>query len=441
MTEYSCRGTRDLSTASSTLERRALLKTAVGGAAGVSLAGCLGAYETVAGSSDEEEPITIGILTPDPNSDFIGRSIEHGVELAVDQLNDEDGILGREIETVIGDTNGSPLEARRQYDRLVLEEGADVTIGMFASEALEGIIDKIAEQETVHITAGSATSAVSRLVHERYDDYKYHFRAGPVNDVTLGQVQLDFLDEMGPEIGWDSVALLAEDYAWNDGVWETYEENLPTDTTDVTMWDRYSPSTNDFSEIYDEVAESGADAAYISTAHTGTDALLDWATEEREFAFGGIHVPMQLPEYYGMVGGACRYGVGYASATATSEMTEYTRPFVNDYEEFHDGSTPVYTGYIAYDAVNLFAEAVERAESLDSDLLVDELEETEHTGTTGTIEFYDRNHPHAHDVVYGEDNVHPVFFQWREDDTGRGVQETIWPHEQATTEYVNPEWL
>ena len=224
-------------------------------------------------------------------------------------------------------------------------------------------------------------------------------------------------------------------------MWETFEENLPTDTTDVTIWDRYSPATNDFSDIYDAVVESGADAAYISTAHTGTDAILDWAMDQREFAFGGIHVPMQLPEYYGMVNGACRYGVGYASATATSELTENTQPFVDDYEAFHDGSTPVYTGYIAYDAVNLFAEAVERADSLDSDVLVDELEATEHTGTTGTIEFYDRDHPHAHDVVYGEDNVHPVFFQWREDGDGAGIQETIWPRDQATADYVDASWL
>ncbi len=88
------------------LDRRRVLKTTAGGAAGLSLAGCLETAGSVVGD-DDADPVTIGVLAPNPESDATGRSIVRGAQLAVDQLKDDDGILGREVEMVVGDTNGS----------------------------------------------------------------------------------------------------------------------------------------------------------------------------------------------------------------------------------------------------------------------------------------------------------------------------------------------
>lgn len=432
----------------SDLRRRRFLTTA-SGVASLSVAGCLETAGTITGGSGDEDPITIGALAPDPDSDFIGRSMVRGAQVAVDELNDNGGIDGRDVELVVGDTNGSPLEARRQYQRLVLDEGADVTVGVFASEALMNIVDDIAEQETIHLTSGAATAAVSRLVKERYDDYKYHFRVGPNNDHDLGRMQVDFVDDMAADMGWDSVAVLAEDYEWTEGPWEVYQNQLAETGVDIVMERRYPPATDDFSEIYNEVAEAEADAAFITTAHTGTAALLDWSYPNRPelppqpqpFAFGGIHVPMQLPSYYEMVGGACRFGVGQSSATAQSTRTEKTQPFIKAYQETYGGDKPVYTGYHTYDGVALFADAVEKTGTLDSDELVSTIEEASFTGSSGTVEFYDRNHEFPHDLKYDPDDPDATYFQWQENEDGQGVQEIIWPESQATSEYMTPSWL
>ncbi|WP_169332646.1 ABC transporter substrate-binding protein [Haloterrigena salina] len=422
------------------LDRRHVLKTTASGVVGLSLAGCIETVGSVVGSADID-PVTIGVLAPDPDSNSTGQSIVEGAEIARDQLNDDDGIDGRAVELAIGDTNGSPPEARRQYQRLVLEEGADVTIGVATSEVLIHLMDDIAEQEIPHLTVGSATTAASQMVSDQYEEYKYHFRVGPINDVNLAETQIDFLDEMGPELDWGSVAILVEDYDWTERLWEVYQNQLGDTAVDVAMQKRYEPATDDFSDIYDEVERTGADAAIIAAAHTGTQAVMDWGPAERPFAFNGIHVPMQLSSYYGRVDGACRYATGYAFATPTTEITEKTLPFVDEYQRRNDGSAPVYTGYISFDAVKLFAKAVEEAGTFDSDDLVSELEDISVTGTTGTIEFHDSSHEHAHDVIYGEDNVHPLFFQWQENDDGTGVQQTIWPEEHKTADYAEPDWF
>ncbi|WP_408957197.1 ABC transporter substrate-binding protein [Natrinema sp. 74] len=424
------------------LDRRRVLKTTAGGAAGLSLAGCLGTAGSIVGGNDVE-PVTIGVLAPNPDSDSTGRSIVRGAQIAVRELREADGINGRDVEMVVGDTNSSSLEARRQYQRLILEEGADVTVGISTSEALVELMDDIAEQQTLHLTAGAATTTASQKVNEEYETYKYHFRVGPINGSNLAQAQIDFLSEKGADIGWNSVAVLAEDYDWTKGLWAFYQSHFDDLDIDVTMWDRYPPATDDFSSIYDDVEASGADAAFISTAHTGTAALQDWGPAEREFAFGGIHVPMQLPSYYRLTDGACRFAVGYASATETSKLTSETQPFVKSYKDTYNGRSPVYTGFIAYDAVKLFARAANETKTTDSEKLVGKLEDMSFTGTTGKIAFHGPDHQYAHDVIYGEEYVHPVYFQWQENDDGGGSQEVIWPDQHAPDDakYLDPNWF
>ncbi|WP_222916938.1 ABC transporter substrate-binding protein [Natrinema sp. SYSU A 869] len=427
-----------------TVDRRRLLKTTGGVAAGTAFAGCLETAGSVVGSSDGADPVKIGLLAPDPDSDMIGRSMYRSAELAVKELNENNRLDGRQVELVLGDTNSSPQEARRQYQRLILDENVDVTTGVFASEALLGIIDDIAEQQTIHLTTGAATTKVSQMVREQYEDYKYHFRVGPNNDVDLGRMQIDFLKDMAGEVGWDSIALLAEDYEWTEKPWEVYQSRIEETGVDVALEERYPPAIDSFESRYDEVEAADADAIFITTAHTGTSALLDWGVPEREFDFGGIHVPMQLPAYYDLVGGKCQYGIGQTSATATSEITDKTQDFVNAYKGMHGGSNPVYTGYHTYDAIKLFAHTIEQEGTFDHEQLVPALEDVSFTGSAGTAEFYDQGTdvegtPVDHDLVYRKEET--IYFQWQETDDGEGRQEVIWPPEEATADYVTPSWL
>lgn len=419
--------------------RRRFLKATAGVGAGVSLTGCLGQYQ-VLGGTDSEEPVKIGLLAPSPNSNRMGRSMKQAADLAVTHLNEEGGILGREVELVVGNTKESSLEARREYQRLILEENVDATAGVFSSEALLSIIDDIAEQQTLHLTSGAATSEVSRMVRDDYERYKYHFRIGPNNDIDLGRIQMDFLTEMYEELGWNSIALLAEDYDWTEKPWEVYQDRLADTDIDVVLEERYPAATNDFSSLYDRVEAADADATFITTAHTGNAALLDWQLpSKRSFGFGGVHVPMQLPAYYDMVGGLCRYAVSQTSSTAKTSITEKTQDFVTAYQDEFGGKNPIYTGYHTYDGVRAIAHAAEESNSLDSDDMVGALENASHPGYAATVEFYGRDSETPHDLVYNYGET--VYFQWQENENGEGVQEAIWPPDKKTADYVTPPWL
>ncbi|MFC6716608.1 ABC transporter substrate-binding protein [Natrialbaceae archaeon GCM10025810] len=433
------------------VRRRHVLKAGAGGALGVSLAGCLDVYGSLTGGASDEDVVKIGLLAPDPTEggEVAGFSMKNAAELAVSELNDPDsdigtneldepGINGTDVELVVADTNDSSRETKRQYHELILEHDVDVTVGIFSSDGLMNIVDDIAEQETVHLTTGAATTQASSLVREEYESYKYHFRVGPRNDHDLAVCQLDFLEDMYDVLGWESITLLTEDHSWTQEIQNVYEDGFDDLAVDVVDHVRYSASKDDFTDVYDEAEAEGVDAVYVTMAHTGVPAVLDWAGNY-PFAFAGIHVPLQYPQMWDTLGGRAEYAVTNATAAATAELTEYTIPFADKYLEEYDHQ-PVYSGYIAYDAIKLFAETATEIGTTESSELVEGLEEARFNGTTGTIEFYDESHDYPHDVVYGEDNVQSSFVQWQDDGDGNGVQEVIWPERIETAEYQEPEW-
>jgi branched-chain amino acid transport system substrate-binding protein len=305
-------------------------------------------------------------------------------------------------------------------------------------------MDDIAGAQTVHMTTGAASPDASAQVNSNYEQYKYHFRTGPINAHHLGVNLVDFMEAKVDDLGWESVAVLVEDYTWTEPVSAVLNDQLGDAGVEIAMNQRYASGTEDFNPIYDSVEDSGADAAFIAMAHTGTAAVLQWAQQQRPFDFGGIHVPMQLPSYYQAVQGACAYGVTQNSATPQSEVTDQTVPFANAYnEEF--GSFPVYTGYISYDAIKQYASVVGEAGDVAADAVISGLEESSYTGTVGTIEYYGPDHEFAHDVKYDPELVYPVYQQWQPEDPQNpqagGTQEVIFPDDLTTAEYQSPPWV
>jgi branched-chain amino acid transport system substrate-binding protein len=422
------------------VDRRRFLRVAGSGVAATSLAGCTGGTQSDgAGDQQLDEPIQIGVLAPEPANNPIGASIANSAKLAAQQLND-DGVLGANVEVTVKDTKEDPATGQSKYQELTVGQQVDVTTGVFTSEVMLNLMSSIAQQQTLHLSTGAASPETTRRVAEDYERFKYYFRTGPVNSHFLGQNMVDFAKANFESMGWDSVAILAEDYTWTEPISEALNGALGEAGIDVPVNKRYASGTENFSPIYDEVANAGVDAAYVVMAHTGTSAVVQWAKQQRPFGFGGIHVPMQLPSYYEAVNGACRYALTQNSATPNSEITDETVPYANSYQEEYD-KYPVYTGYITFDAVKMYAEAVKQAGSKESDQLVSQLEEMSYTGTTTeNLEYYGRDEQYPHDVKYGKKHAWPVWLQWREND-GSGNQEVVWPENLATKEYRSPPWV
>jgi branched-chain amino acid transport system substrate-binding protein len=102
-------------------------------------------------------------------------------------------------------------------------------------------------------------------------------------------------------------------------------------------------------------------------------------------------------------------------------------------------------GLGTYDAINIYKNGVEEAGTADynNDLdgIVEALEQTDHTGVSGQIQFFAPDHEYPHDVKVSDDLLPFTQVQWQEDGDGGGVRECVFPEQFATAEHVLPPWL
>jgi branched-chain amino acid transport system substrate-binding protein len=375
-----------------------------------------------------------------PADASFGASILNSAKLAAEEMNADNGIAGADVEVITKDTMDQPSTARTGYQELTTSDNVHGTVGIFGSEQLLALMPEIASAQTPHLTAGAATPKAPEQVAQDYETNKYWFRVGPVNSVFLGESLVQFAEDRFDAMGWEKIAVIAEDFEWTtpitDGIKSELEDRVGVEVTEVR---RVASGTQDFTPIYDQLEAAEVDGAYVGLAHIGVNALVQWAKQQRPFGFGGIHVPTQLPSFYGATEGAAIATFSQTTATPTSEVTEKTVPYAEAYNESFD-KYPVYSGYSAYDAMYMFKQAVEATESVNGDDIVSELEGMSYTGTGGQIEFFGPDGEFPHDVKFGPDLSQGVYFQWQADSEGNGVQETIWPDSLATSEYVPAPW-
>ena len=94
------------------------------------LAASAAALALIAGSAVAQEPIKIGaFLSVTGGASFLGDPEQKTLELYVDKINAEGGVLGRKLKLVSYDSAGSAEKARTFAKRLIEEDKVDVIVG------------------------------------------------------------------------------------------------------------------------------------------------------------------------------------------------------------------------------------------------------------------------------------------------------------------------
>ncbi len=429
--------------------RRNFLGAAGATAVTTSLAGCFG------GITGDDDVFRIGHLGPTQMEMGIGA--DRSAELAVEELQDNGGILDQEVEFISADTGGQPAEGERVTESLINEDQVDLLVGTFVSEVTQGIIGLVAEMDVPFVITGSADPDTVTDNHgQDYEEYKNIFRTGPINSDLQAAGMADYANYLNEEYGWDNFSILGDDAAWTtsfrDVLPDLIEEN---DDLSVVHQDEMSLETDNFSPFLDDAEDADADVVFRFIAHGGAGAMTaTWASNEYPFALEGVSVPGMSPEFWDATEGACLYETtSQSGAGGVAELTGRTMDFVDAYEaEYGDEgapSKPMYMGFNSYDAILFYAEAVENAGTADYegdlDDIVDAMLDLEFEGAAGDISLYGEDDEFPHDVreTRTDDDVISNFpvTQWHPDGDDDGVVECVYPQEDATAEHMEPDWL
>ena len=168
------------------------------------------------GATTTNEPLKLGALLPRTGGLANGgRPMFAALQLAVNDINEAGGILGRPVEWIDGDDGTHPDIAKETARRLI-DEGAQVLIGAGASGVSLAVFPIIREAGVVLF---SPSNTAARLTSE--EDDGLYFRTAPPDGL-----QAVALADIIVRDGASKVSIIYRDDAYGVGLAESTKENL-----------------------------------------------------------------------------------------------------------------------------------------------------------------------------------------------------------------------
>ncbi len=384
-------------------------------------------------ASAQPKPIRIGVPTSVQLQ--VGRDTQDALKMAIDDINAKGGVLGRKLEMVVADETENPETGISAIKKLTADEKVDVLIGGYTSGVTLAQLPHISAAKTIYLGVGAASPSTNAKVKTDYDNYKYIFRVGPLNAAHQARQLTGFISTfVKGELGISKVAIVGENAKWVQDLVPLLKKGATEAGADVRSTEFFDAQTSDFSPLFSKVKDSGAQFMVVVLSHASSDIFAkQWYDSRFPMPYGGIDVKSMDGDFCDRIGGKS-VGEMAANFAVRAPLTPKTIPFFDEFRK-RTSRSPVYTAFGANDAVYIYAEAVKRAGSTDTDAVIKELEKTSYVGIPGIIEF-DENH----DVKPGTPTYKGpalLLAQWREG----CKREVIHPKEMRTAEFVYPAWI
>jgi ABC-type branched-subunit amino acid transport system substrate-binding protein len=198
--------------------------------------------------------LTIGTLLPQSGDlAFLGPPEFAGVDLAVQEVNDAGGVLGKPVKQVKADSgDGTPNIAPSETDKL-LRGGADAIIGAASSSVSLSVIDRITNAGVVQISPANTSTAF-----DTYADKGLYFRTAP-SDVLQGQVMAQTISGDGHQ----NVAILARQEAYGEALAKNVRSFFEEGGGKVVSYKLYDPNAANFTAEVDAIKAEDPDAIVV----------------------------------------------------------------------------------------------------------------------------------------------------------------------------------
>ena len=359
------------------LRRRHFL-TATGAGAALGLAGCLG--------GDDDDVVTLG--APYILSGFAamyGEEAEYGVELAVDQINEEGGIDGQEVEVILRDTEADPDTGIRQARSLVEEDDVDALFGLDSSAVGLAVAPVMEELQVPIVITHAATPFITAPagVHDRAAGNEYVFRISNHlgQNVHGAAVVAGDLDATR----WTNVG---PDYAFGHDTWEyfvAYTEGMDLGLEYVEDGVTFPElASDDYTPHIERILSAEPEAVLSSLWGTDLVTFVDQAEdagffEEVDHFLASVGMGTELPtEELALPEGEWASSRYWPFAPDSPENQEFRETYWDEYERL-----PTYNAEGAYRALWLYKDVIEEAGTTETDALLETLHGYEHTGPVG----------------------------------------------------------
>lgn len=346
----------------------------------------------LAGCGAGGNTVKIAILAPlSGDVATFGESTRDGALLAIEEYNEAGGVLGKEIEVIIEDSQCSPEAAVSAANKVIDQDGVEFIIGEVCSSASIPVSEIVTQKGAFQISPTSTNPSVT--VNEDGTTKDTVFRACFI-DPFQGSVAAKFaMDELGAQT---AAVFLDQGNDYVRGLAEVFIAEFEAAGGDVLVQESYTGDDQDFSAILTKVKDASPDVLYLPDYYSTVNLIAGQAQEQGIEAalLGGDGWDSADLDLSVVEGG---YFTNHFSPDDTRPIVQ---DFVSKYEETY-GSTPDALAALAYDAASILLQSMEAAGEADPAKVADAMESGTFPVVSGDISYDELHNPVKAAVVLG----------------------------------------
>lgn len=349
--------------------------------------GCSQPKSSVTANASETVKVGLNYELSGPVATY-GQSLTSGIELAVEEINKNGGVLGKQIELVKADNKSDNAEAASVSERLATREKVVAILGAATSGNTKAA-SPAANANKVPLISGSATAddvTVDKNGKVREYVFKISF-SDSFQGVTMANFAVNDLELKNAAVLVDSTS----DYS--KGLAKNFKETYAKLGGNVLVEEAYQAKDTDYKAVLTNIKAKSPDVLYVPGYYEEVGLIVKQAREL------GLNIPVlggdgyDSPKLAEIAGAAALNNVyytnHYSSMDNTPDVVKFQQAFTAKYSKEADAFNA-----LGYDLGYFIADAVKRAGEADPVKVKDALASTkDFKGVTGTLSIDEFHNP------------------------------------------------
>ena len=379
-----------------------------------------------AGTAIAQDTIKIGAVLPLSKAAFAqaGEEQRRGLLMALEEINQAGGVLGKKVELIIEDDTGEPSVGIAAAEKLIARDKVVALIGGYSSTITYAQLNAIQRYEPFVAWVGASSTKVE---HE-FGPKRWFFHYHPWDYHRQSTVR-DFLLSISPQP--KAVAV-----AYEDGIYGTTSRDyvvkyLKEKGFNVVFDERFKSGSSDFTPMLTKIKRTNPEVFYW-VAYAGDTTLIMKQAKEIDFnpkLF--LSVAVNFPQYKPSLGATGDYVSGVDVWVPGMKLPE-TVKWMEKFKKAYPDRTPEYWVPLAYTNLMTVVEAIKGAGSTDKEKLIAAMEKTDYNSPMGKMTFKKSEEGGLHQAIDEQ-----IVTQWQ-----AGVSHVVYPASKATSKliYPTPNW-
>ncbi|MCL1895848.1 MAG: ABC transporter substrate-binding protein [Clostridiales bacterium] len=311
-----------------------------------------------------------------------GQDSVDGIKMAVDEVNDAGGVLGKQVELQIEDDKSDPAEATSIAEKLLSQDGISAALGPATSGNFRAVIP-IAQNYGVPVLSSSATADEDITVDKDGNVRDFVFRTC-FTDSFQGRVMADFASS---ELGAKSAIIFgdtASDYA--KGLASNFKAFFEGQDGTIVSEEGYVAGDKDFNSVLTKIKGQDFDVLFVPGYYQEAGLIIKQAREL------GITQPIlgadgfDSPELSEIAGPENVNEVYFSNHYSSLDESAAVQKFIEDFKAANGGKAPSAFHAMGYDLGKYICDTIARAGSADSGDVAAALASTsDWSGVTGSF--------------------------------------------------------